>query len=74
MLPEDRLIQGKVGRWELCWGSSLAMAALAEGYGVTVKDAGAGSRLLGVKTVGQCATQGHQQVIILLFLSLPEDV
>lgn len=23
---------------------------------------------------GQCATQGHQQVVILLFLSLPEDV
>lgn len=32
--------------------SSLSMAALAEGYGVTVKDAGAGSRLLGVKTWG----------------------
>lgn len=74
MLPEDRLIQGKAGRWELCWGSSLAMPALAEGYGVTVKEVGAGSRLVGVKTVGQCATQGHQLVIILLFLPFPEDV
>lgn len=55
-------------------GSLLAMTALAEGYGVTVKEAGAGSRLLGAKMVGQCATQGHQLVIILLFLSFPEDV
>lgn len=74
MLPEDRLIQGKAGRWELCWGSSLAMPALAEGYGVTVKEVGAGSRLVGVKTVEQCATQGHQLVIILLFLPFSEDV
>lgn len=55
-------------------GSLLAITALAEGYGVTVKEAGAGSRLLGAKMVGPCATQGHQLVIILLFLSFPEDV
>lgn len=52
------------------------MVALTDSYGVAVKEAEAGSKPLGAKMAGQCATRGPQLVIIYLprrslILSLP---